>query len=926
MKCYHRRLALCLACCLLFCTLLYTIPASASPGVPLQGVTVEPAAAEAGGFSTALRENMWQYDDAQRSITYRGGWSVGCLSEAGYEHFTYINSTTRTWLMRDTTDQWQSPAGTIDRNSLQMRPTSSAGMATAFGYRAPVGGTVSFSLDGLTAADGGYFAIFVGQRMAFPTEGISFSEASDLGAWYALSSATDMAAVNRLLDGLTTAVQEGEVISFAFRASKSNYQIAAPRITYHTASAPAVYSSRFSFKGENFPTYSGDGTYRLAQNCGGGWSFGSFPRSGKEAYTPFSCLDSTFCILNRGGTDQWSYGGLYLQNGVVITANQYVSAFSYEASAAGRINVRVGNITAAKSDSGQDIMFCILYNDTMLWPQRGGSLTDYTHWYNLTDGGMSVAQATASSTALQDISVKAGDTIRYCFVARSGHSMTTKDIDLTIAYTKIDSSLPQLSTIGSTLSDYYPLMRETSAGGGLLAYRGRWQYAAAPQGEESLQRLTRTDANNRFIPGADATEGYITTAWQGSAAAGFMPSASYDLAVTYTLRYSGRVHLSTGAWSDDPTARYTLTLTKNGNAVGRATGTAAELAAHTFAFSAVGGDVLALRLSLADGEGGDSPLFLAPALSYQSLTDRVAITGFSMTPTVDLAVKIYTAAAVSYPTVAEHGLLVWRESQLDYDHAADLAEVVQGETLPNNTACYIYRGLTATDMGATVYMRPYVKTDEGKMLYGSVIPFSIFDYVTALYGENALRDRMLTDMLTYGAAAQVYFGRSTAPVTDGLSAAQLSLGTQSGILYHGPSSLSGEGEGVTSVFEAASLLLDNSLAYRIYIAFDPYEEANAYLEVADNAAFQHSSLYRPVNGCVTMRDVPIAEAGKTYYFRLRTVIGGKTQYGQTLSFSAECYAADTAAMEDRLQDRLCTALLAYSNSARTYAYERALTD
>lgn len=926
MKHFHRRLALCLALCLLWGILLYTIPVSASPGVPLQNVTVEPATA-AGSFSTALRENMWQYDDAQRSITYRGGWSVGCLSQAGYEHFTHINSTTRTWLTRDTTDQWQSPAGTIDRNSLQMRPSSAAGMATAFGYCAPVGGTVSFSLDGLTAADGGYFAIFVGQRMVFPTEGISFSAADDLGAWYALSNATDATAVNRYLDGLTAAVQEGEVISFAFRTTRPNYQVAAPRITYHTANAPAIFSSRFSFRGENYPTYSGDSVYRLAKNCGGGWSFGSFPRSGQETYTPFSCLDSTFCILNRGGTDQWSYGGLYLQNGVVITAQNYVSVFSYEAGAAGRVHVRVGNITASKSDSGQDILFCILYNDTMLWPQRGGSLTDYTHWYNLTDGSQSVSQATATSNALRDIRVKAGDTIRYCFVARTGHSMTTRDIDLTVAYTEIDSSLPQLSAIGSSLSDHYPLMRETSAGGGLLAYRGRWQYAATPHGEGTWQPLTRTDAANRFLPGADAGEGYLTTAWQESPAAGLMPSARYDLAVTYTLRYSGRLRLTTGAWGDDPGARYTLTLEKNGSTFEQVTGTAAALAAHSFSFPALGGDVLALRLSLPEGEEGGSPLFLAPTIAYQSLTDRVAITGFSMTPTVDLAVQIYTAAAVSYPTVLEHGLLVWREAQLDYDRAADLAEVVQGEALPNNTASYVYRGLTATDMGTTIYLRPYVKTAEGRTLYGSVIPFSIFDYVTALYGSGyALRDRMLTDMLAYGAAAEAYFGSATAPVTDGLSEAQLSCGTQSGILYRGPSKLSGEEDAIFSHFEAISLLLDNRLGYRIYVSFDPYEAENAYLELSESADFKHVSLYRPTNGCFTISNIPIAEAGKTCYIRLRTIVDGRMQYSPTLAFSAESYAADTAELEDRLQDRLCTALLAFSNSARAYAYERALTD
>jgi hypothetical protein len=467
-------------------------------------------------------------------------------------------------------------------------------------------------------------------------------------------------------------------------------------------------------------------------------------------------------------------------------------------------------------------------------------------------------------------------------------------------------------------------MRDPAAGGGLLAYRGRWQYVAATRGD-TLLPLYDTDGENNFLPGKDKTEGYLATLYQGGAAAGLCPSAFFDLGVRYEVRYSGRVALTLGALPVG-TDTYTVTLEKNGTVLSSTTGTPAQLAAYRHGFGAYAGDIISIRVSLPEGGEGAEPLYIAPALTYEQLFDEVAITGVSMKLTSDLAVKIYTAASVSYFEAREHGLLVWRTPQADYDAAREEAEVIKADSLPTNTCLYTYKGLTATDMGKSIYLRPYVKTAEGKTVYGGVVRFSIVEYATALYGENSLRNRMITDMLIYGAATQQYFGVAADDLaTSRLTEAQLACGTQIGSLYAGESSLSAANEEtIYTTFESITLLLGSSLSMRVYASIDFTEEDSTFIEVSTSPSFTNAKLYRLKNGYATINDIPVAETGKTLYMRIRTAAYGRFRYSQTLTYSVEAYAAGTSQTADALHSEMIAALLAYGNSARAYAYERDL--
>ena len=83
-------------------------------------------------------------------------------------------------------------------------------------------------------------------------------------------------------------------------------------------------------------------------------------------------------------------------------------------------------------------------------------------------------------------------------------------------------------------------MRAPAEGGGLLAYRGRWQYVAAARGQNDFAPLTKTNGENDLLPGSNKHEGYLATSYQGGSAAGLCPGGQYDLAVAYSARYSGR--------------------------------------------------------------------------------------------------------------------------------------------------------------------------------------------------------------------------------------------------------------------------------------------------------------------------------------------------------------------------------------------------
>ena len=194
-KSARRVLSAVLACALcLVCLPLFALPAAASPGLPL---TVDYGAGTGGTttdgrYTTAFSDNSPTLNIAAMTLTYRGGWTVGTLCGATYTAFTYVNSTDKLWLTLDTTSQWDSPAGTVNRNSFEISPaaTGDVAYAVALTYRAEKSGEISVSLDGYSLDDtaiGDGLAVFRNGVMVFPTENGPFGDVGYITGWYPLT-------------------------------------------------------------------------------------------------------------------------------------------------------------------------------------------------------------------------------------------------------------------------------------------------------------------------------------------------------------------------------------------------------------------------------------------------------------------------------------------------------------------------------------------------------------------------------------------------------------------------------------------------------------------------------------------------------------------------------------------------------------------
>ena len=920
------------------------LPTLASPGMAatVDYIPADRLPDEHGNYETSLADNLWRgtfsKNPLEGTITYYGGWTAGCVMDGhGYRPFTYMNSSDGTWFTLDTTDQWASTSGTIGRNSLDIRPHHSEGTSTGVGYRAEYTGIVNFSVDAISSAGEDGFAIFSGGRMIWPTPGASVGAIDDLTNWYVVNSATTAAKLNEALASFSYSCLAEEDIAFVFkRGSGTGYCRVEPRVTYVTTSFSGGKRTSVAFRNENFPTYGmKDGHLDLLTNFGDGWCYGSFPRDNASEYTLFNNMSDAYKILNRGkggnDDDQWTYGGLYLETGVVITANNYVSFFGYRAEFGGDLNISVDSITAAKSSSDQDIMFCIALNGEMLWPKKGGTIDDpdnYGDWYTLTAAGANAATDTRmNASALTGVEVNVGDLVQYCFVARTSHSMTTRDVALTVTYSSVRSTIPAAEEAGSTLAENYPtLSLDREGNGSVLTYNGRWSYMAAPRGTKSFTPLTKL-TGGQLLAGKTQAQGYVQPRYNNKDYARLAPGSEYDVAIAYTARYAGKATLALDADDFGSGAKWNFAVYQNGEEVaGSDRVGAAELNGKKVELTLRASDTIYIALSsVAAAAATDAAVALTPTLTYGELTDRVALTGMSMGIAKDLTLYFYMGADGLFSDMEEYGILIWKDGKpRDFDNEEKRAiRLTEGQTQSDFRMRIAYTGIAAKQMADTLWVRPYVKED-GNTHYGDPVSFSVVEYAKQLYGRTPELDTLLTDMLLYGAAAQEFFGyRTDNLATATLTEEQLGYASSVAYLYVDQKSIGQENtrNPAASRIEAFSLSLDNRITYCAHIARDESEAENPIvLEVSVNYNMaDHTDFTVDENGHVKALSINAAEVGRVYYFRLRTVREGMTCYGPIISYNIESYAAGLAADNRTDMAKLSAALMNYGYSALTYA-------
>ena len=132
--------------------------------------------------------------------------------------------------------------------------------------------------------------------------------------------------------------------------------------------------------------------------------------------------------------------------------------------------------------------------------------------------------------------------------------------------------------------------------------------------------------------------------------------------------------------------------------------------------------------------------------------------------------SVYLKYAVSAENVDKNdvSLLVFTGENAAYDlsHADDVITDLTTETINEKEyIIFTYKNLSAKQMTDTVYARPYANIG-GDEVYGNTVKYSILQYAynklgkTGSAGSEQLQN-LLTQMLSYGAAAQNYFNYQT---------------------------------------------------------------------------------------------------------------------------------------------------------------------
>ena len=140
-----------------------------------------------------------------------------------------------------------------------------------------------------------------------------------------------------------------------------------------------------------------------------------------------------------------------------------------------------------------------------------------------------------------------------------------------------------------------------------------------------------------------------------------------------------------------------------------------------------------------------------------SPTPEIAIT----TANVDFADTIYLKFAVK-TNVDNVKMLVWTAPEAEYVIGTQDAEIVDSyvDAVSGNDV-YSYTKLAAKQMADVIYVRAYAKV-EGVDCYSNTVKYSILQYAynklgkTATASDDAEFKNLLTKMLDYGAAAQIY--------------------------------------------------------------------------------------------------------------------------------------------------------------------------
>lgn len=355
-------------------------------------------------------------------VTYRGGWELGYMNATDFGSFVPYNgyNEQNRWICKDgdIANLWGRQGGFFV--SMSYRFASQANHLAVMRYTAEESGTYDITPANFSAPNigggnnAGYFAIFQGDRMIWPSRNGSFA---DKTTWRLITPTTTQREIALSLrnDLGTIELTKGEALSFVSAQYEGKWSaiLLQPELRrYHTETPNTAV---FSPQTDAWPTFTTNGAFGAFR---GGFTVGCLGTDGSH-YTPYGYMDATYHLLFRtGDAHAWTAGGLYLTQGKLALVTNYATAVCYTAPKNGVVDVQLAELFVGSDRAGKRGLCLTIYkNGTQIWPANGNAFT-YETGETYTAGGRTdiLSAAWSACPFPTGISVTAGDTI--CFAVR----------------------------------------------------------------------------------------------------------------------------------------------------------------------------------------------------------------------------------------------------------------------------------------------------------------------------------------------------------------------------------------------------------------------------------------------------------------------------------------------------------------------------
>jgi len=269
--------------------------------------------------------------------------------------------------------------------------------------------------------------------------------------------------------------------------------------------------------------------------------------------------------------------------------------------------------------------------------------------------------------------------------------------------------------------------------------------------------------------------------------------------------------------------------------------------------------------------------------------------------------------------ISEMGLVTF-ESKLADGTIADAKEVIPGYSVVGD--CYTVRtnGISAKNMGDTVYFKVYAKLTDGSYVYSDIAGYNAVAYANTVLNSNASAEAkaLVVAMLNYGAAAQTQFGYKT----DSLMNASLTAEQQALVQAYSDSMVSNviscekpgsfvHNGGYTKVYPTVSFEGAFAINYYFNTAYTPdsapvfyYWDAETYSNAEELTAENATGTMEMVldgNSWVGIVDgISAKQIDQTFYTAAVYSVDGVSYYSPVVSYSLGAYCKSVTAQGNAL--------------------------